>query len=215
MFFNPNSKITQALEKVADVIILSIYWVLTTLTIIGAGSAGVGLYHAAAKSLRRDRGSVSRAFFSAIKDSWKATLPIGLILAVFGVSVYLVDVPNLVNLLAYDSTGELVLGIISCVKILFVVAIALYILPILSRFQVGAVRAFAFSVMLALRHLGTTLYLLVLLALCIGLVVWQSVLILAVPAVFAILWSRSLDRVLKLYMPDADTQTDDDRWYLE
>lgn len=215
MFFNPNSKITQALEKVADVIILSIYWVLTTLTIIGAGSAGVGLYHAAAKSLRRDRGSVSRAFFSAIKDSWKATLPIGLILAVFGVSVYLVDVPNLVNLLAYDSTGELVLGIISCVKILFVVALALYILPILSRFQVGVVRAFAFSVMLALRHLGMTLYLLVLLALCIGLVVWQSVLILAVPAVFALLWSMSLDKVLKLYMPDADTQTDDDRWYLE
>ena len=217
MLFRLDSKITQFIEKIADLIILSMLWAIATATVICAGPAGVALYHVSAKSIRKDRKTVTSTFFEAIRDNWKAAIPAGILLIIFLASAYVVDFPNVMRLFSYNGNVELVQGILSVVKILLVAGIGLYLLPILSRFRIGIVRAIAFSVMFVFRHLITTVCVIALLIFAIVLIVWQPVLIMIVPGLYGLLWSAAVDRILKRYMRE-DEKTDDgvvDRWYLE
>lgn len=214
MLFSPESKPTQFINKIVDLLFLSILWTICTATILGSGIAGIALYYAVAKSVRKERDHAVRSFFKAVKDNWKTGLLVGLLLAVFAVSTYFVDVPAILRLLAGD---EKVLGILSCVKVFLIAGITLYALPILSRFQVGVIRAVGTAFVLVFRHMGTTLYLAVLLIVSAVLVIWQPVLLMILPGLFAILWSKPMDKILLLYMSEKDKTPDGetDQWYAE
>lgn len=214
MLFPPESKLTQFINKIVDLFFLSILWTICTATILGSGIAGIALYYAVAKSVRKERDHAVRSFFKAIKENWKAGLLIGLLLMLFAASAYFVDVPAILRLLAGK---EKALGILSCVKVFLIAGIALYVLPILSRFQVGIMQAVGTAFMLAFRHFGTTLYLAVLLIVCVILIIWQPVLLMILPGVFALLWSKPMDKILLLYMSEKDKTPDGetDQWYAE
>ena len=100
MLFPPESKLTQFINKIVDLFFLSILWSICTATILGSGIAGIALYYAVAKSVRKERDHAMRSFFKAIKENWKAGLLIGLLLMLFAASAYFVDVPAILRLLA-------------------------------------------------------------------------------------------------------------------
>mgnify|MGYP002517890507 CR=1 FL=1 len=214
MLFSSESKLTQFINKIVDLLFLSILWTICTATILGSGIAGIALYYAVAKSVRKERDHAVRSFFKAVKDNWKTGLLVGLLLTVFAASVYFVDVSAILRLLAGK---EKLLGILSCVKVFLIAGITLYALPILSRFQVGVIQAVGMAFVLAFRHLGTTLYLGVLLIVSAVLVIWQPVLLMILPGIFALLWSKPMDKILLLYMSEKDKTPDGetDQWYAE
>lgn len=214
MLFPPESKITQFINKIVDLFFLSILWTICTATVLGAGIAGIALYYAVAKSVRKERDHAVRSFFKAIKDNWKSGLFIGLLLILFAASVYVVDTPALLRLLAGK---EKVLGVLSCVKMFLIAGIALYVLPILSRFQIGGIHAIGTAFMLTFRHLGVTVYLTLLLVICIILVIWQPAFLMILPGGFAVLWTKSIDKILLLYTSETDKTPDGERdqWYAE
>ena len=174
MLFPPESKLTQFINKIVDLFFLSILWTICTATILGSGIAGIALYYAVAKSVRKERDHAVRSFFKAIKENWKAGLLIGLLLMLFAASAYFVDIPAILRL---SAGKEKALGILSCVKVFLIAGIALYVLPILSRFQVGIIQAVGTAFVLAFRHFGTTLYLAVLLIVSVILIIWQPVIL--------------------------------------
>ena len=103
------------------------------------------------------------------------------------------------------------------ISVFLIAGIALYVLPILSRFQVGIIQAVGTAFVLAFRHFGTTLYLAVLLIVSVILVIWQPVLLMILPGIFALLWSKPMDKILLLYMSEKDKTPDGetDQWYAE
>lgn len=57
--------------KVWDMILLSIIWVLCSMTLVLIGPATTALYYTVVKVIRRERGYVTREFFHSFKDNLK------------------------------------------------------------------------------------------------------------------------------------------------
>ena len=70
-FFSPENKIFFRLTQLADLIFLSVLWILCCLTIVLAVPASAAMYHAAYKVIRREHGSLLREFWDNLKKNCK------------------------------------------------------------------------------------------------------------------------------------------------
>ena len=211
-----DNPIINVIAKAFDLFILTLLWIFLCCTVIGIGPACVALYYSVVKTIRRDRSSSVKEFLRSIKDSWKVSLPIGLLVAIFIVSTCMIDYPNILILFSYETTYQLFAGILSCLKVLFLLAIMVYIFPIISRFQAGVIKSVTSSVMLLLRHfIATILMILIVVVAAISTIV-LPLLIVIVPAATAFVLSFVMEPILLLYTASDDKEVDveKDQWYL-
>ena len=74
-FFNLDAPLFRFLTRVADMVILSLLWLIGSLPLFTLGISSTALYYAVNKSLIEDRGTVSEEFFRAYRRSFRqATL---------------------------------------------------------------------------------------------------------------------------------------------
>ena len=69
-FFDPESKIMQALTFLADLILLSVYFVLTSLPIVTIGASATALYSLFQREYDR-QSSITIRYFKAFAANWK------------------------------------------------------------------------------------------------------------------------------------------------
>lgn len=212
-----NNPIIIALGKALDLFILTLLWVFLCCTVVGIGPASVALYYAVVKTIRRDRSSAIKEFFRSIKDSWKVSIPIGLLIAVFIVSACMIDYPNILILFSYETTYQLFAGILSCVKVLLLLAVMVFVFPIISRFQVGITKTVTSSIMLLLRHLPSTILMIIVIVAFAILTIVVPLTIVVAPACAALVLSFVLEPILLRYTSEEDKEENEekDQWYLE
>lgn len=216
-FLNPENKIVQLINRTAYSVVLSILWLLLSCTVIGFGPATTALYHTTVKVLRKDAGSLFSTFFGSIRDSWKTTIPAGILTLVLILSLVVIDLPNLQGLISGNAEVSLFSGILSIIKLVVCPGIVLYMFPIFSRFQVGLARGCFLSVVIALRHLPTTL-ILTCITVAILLLLWpQPLLVLILPVAYWLFASLFMEKVLISHMSEEDRTPDPSKnqWYLE
>ena len=74
-FFDLDAPLFRFLTRVADMVILSLLWLIGSLPLFTLGISSTALYYAVNKSLIEDRGTVSEEFFRACRRSFRqATL---------------------------------------------------------------------------------------------------------------------------------------------
>ena len=74
-FFDLDAPLFRFLTRVADMVILSLLWLIGSLPLFTLGISSTALYYAVNKSLIEDRGTVSEEFFRAYRRSFRqATL---------------------------------------------------------------------------------------------------------------------------------------------
>ena len=74
-FFNLDAPLFRFLTRVADMVILSLLWLIGSLPLFTLGISSTALYYAVNKSLIEDRGTVSEEFLRAYRRSFRqATL---------------------------------------------------------------------------------------------------------------------------------------------
>ena len=74
-FFDLDAPLFRFLTRVADMVILSLLWLIGSLPLFTLGISSTALYYAVNKSLIEDRGTVSEEFFRAFRRSFRqATL---------------------------------------------------------------------------------------------------------------------------------------------
>ncbi len=215
--FNPDNKFAQFVIKFVDTIIVSFLWIFLCFTVIGIGPATMALYHTCVKVIRRDRGTLLKEFFGSIREGWKTAIPAGIIAIILVVSGVLVDIPNFLILFIQESSGQLIYGIISAVKLFIALGILCYLFPIISRFRVGIVKAVILSVVFSFRHFLTTIGLVLGTALAIFALANTPVLLFVLPALYMLGVSCLMERILKKHMTKEDRELDQskDQWYLE
>lgn len=216
-FFDPNSGIMGFMSKVADVIIASMLWLVCSIPIVTIGASTTALYYTVVKAIRRERSYVVRSFFSSFKENfipgtvlWLLMMAVMVLLSInirFGQAVMASPeagrTAGYVLLAAYCFIG-VVLG-----------AAALYVFPVLSRFKMKKREILKMSLFMSIRHLPYTL----LLALAFGItvlgVLFVPISILFAPAAGALLCSLPMERVLRQYIKQDETEEYTDEWYLE
>lgn len=68
-FFDLDAPLFRFLTRVADMVILSLLWLIGSLPLFTLGISSTALYYAVNKSLIEDRGTVSEEFFRACRRS--------------------------------------------------------------------------------------------------------------------------------------------------
>ena len=214
---NPDTKIGSFLNKVTDVFLLNLMWILLSFTIIGFGPATTALYHTLVKVVRKDAGTMLKVFLGSIRDSWKVTIPAGMITLLLLVSAYFVDIPNVYILFAADDGIQIMTGIFSFLKLLIAIGLAVYLFPLLSRFQIGFFKGLYFALILQFRHFFTTVICAVSIVAAILLAQAYPFLCVILPGPVYLGMSCMMEKIMLQYMEAEDKERDlnKDQWYLE
>ena len=177
-------------DKAADLTILGIIWLLTSIPVITLGTSCTALYYAVVRSIRAGEGRPLKAYFRAwrqnVRQGCTATGIFMLAAAVLMLDGYLMQ-------------GRMGFWIVVSLWILLA-AIGIYFFPLLSRFTLTLKQYFQVSVVMAISHALRTCLLLVTLALCIA-VFWIFPFLLPVLAAFYTSYTVSvLEGIFREYM---------------
>lgn len=209
-FFSSDSAYSRFMNKLGDMILLSILWLVSSLPLVTMGTATCAAYYTAAKVIRRRSGYVSQEFFRSFKQNFRVSIGLNI--------MYLLLAVMLVFNLVYFNGGETELNFyMRCVYIaigVMLLSVALNTYILLSRFKLGTGKLFIMAFVITFGHLPSTLLLVaacVAAALLVYLMPWA---VLILPGV--VFWGMTFpaERVMKKYMPKAEEGTKEaDIWY--
>jgi len=195
--FNYDNPFMAIMIRIANLMLLSFYWVICSLPLITVVPASAALYHSICKVVRTNGNGVTRDFFHTLKNELKSGSVLSL---TCGVSA---------ALLAYgfflggQFLGEGIFGIIhfaiGALLVMVLLPTVLYVPPVLSRFQGSASVILRLSLFFSSQHPVRNLFMLVLLALIVFLVDFYPVLLMLLPGIYVDLICTGMEKILNRY----------------
>lgn len=212
--FNLDNPFFSGLNKIVDAFFLSVIFLITCLPIITIGPALTALYYATAKSLRRDRGYISKEYFKAFKVNFGQGVISGLIVTV-AAFILVIDWNYAKRL--HNNVGVVLFTIFTAL-IVILFCISIYVFPVLSRFKTKTLHLFKTAFFMSMRHLPSTILMAIIVLFFVLLVYLFRIPILFAPALCALVVSFLMERIFKKYMPEKSEDEEAngvDEWYLE
>ncbi len=227
-FFNMDNPFFTTLGKICDMLFISVVWVLFCIPVITIGPANTALYYAIVKVIRRERGYLFREFFKSFKLNFKRAAILGVVLTIMFVVLGFDLIWAYANLGSSKSTSSILFGVFIAFTFLLV-CFSSYAFPILSRFDMTVKQLVKAGTFMSIRHLPSTLVMVVVTAAGIVGTFIIPLLIFIAPAAVVLVNSFLMERILKKYMPKAETTDEEttegetseekhsskDEWYLE
>lgn len=159
--FNMDNGFFRFMGKVCDMILLDILTLILCIPIVTIGPALTALFYVSMKIVRDEEGYVFRSFFKSFKQNFKQgfLLELAVIAAAAVLYVDLVVVNNwmaennsiLIRLLFFALIGFTLLSVVTSV----------YIFPILAKFDNPTKRILINSVMMAVKHLPNSVFMVI------------------------------------------------------
>ena len=208
--FNPDSLYSRVMNRLADIIWLSILFIICSLPIVTIGTSMCAAYYTAVKSIRRGGGYVSKQFFKSFKQNLLQGIIITVIYVVFGCLI--INNIMLVNK-NMEEVDILFTGVFAAIGFLLT-GVTLICLPILSRFNLTIGKLFKMSITISFKHFLTTLELVFMFAVMIALVWFVPILIVVLPGLMIFVMTYPMERVMKKYMPKVEKgSAEAEIWY--
>ena len=155
--FSPDSKFMTAMSRVADLAILNLLFLITSIPIVTIGASVTAMYTICFRfGTDREQG-LFRSYFRAFGDNFKQATQIWLILLICGAAccfdVYLfLSLPSMLRYLA----------VVFCIALVLVVLVFSYAFPLLSQFENKNKNILTNALFLSLGHLPRSILLVVL-----------------------------------------------------
>ncbi len=154
--FNIDSGFNRALARIADMVLLSFYWLICCLPIVTIGASTTALYYACMKS-HLEEGTNTRNFFHAFIRDLKQSLVLELI--VIGVAAMLVVDLYILPQMNIPLGG--VVQVILTVTAIIGIAMLSYLFPLLARFENTMLQRLRNALLMSLMNFHYTLIILV------------------------------------------------------
>ncbi|NLI52696.1 MAG: YesL family protein [Clostridiales bacterium] len=200
----------EILNAIGQMVVASILWAVCCLPVVTIGPACAALYYTVVKVIRRDRSTVTEAFFHSLKENFRQGLYINLIFLTIGAAVSLIALPHIGSWLN-DHSPDTALYVSAGLFLMFVWMLP-YIYPVLSRFCYSNLRVFQFVVLIGVRYFYITILLLALLAAAVFFTVNNPVFLIIIPALYDFIASLLLEPIFRKYSL-ADDHGHFDLWY--
>lgn len=157
-FFNPDNIVMQFLQKMSDLVILNLIFLISCIPVITIGSALSAMYYVNLKIIRGEDPYIWRNYWKAFRENFKQSTIVWLIcLALFIFLKLDFDIVNAQKTEIF-STLHMFLLIISA----FLISIFIYVFPVISHFVCTTKQAFKNAALMSIAHLPFTLLLLIL-----------------------------------------------------
>lgn len=145
----------RVLDFIADVVLMHVLWVVTSLPVFTIGASTTALYYTAMRRVHQDRGTVFSNFKSSFKMNFKQSTIYWLALAASG-ALLAFDLNYTAKL---DTTvGKAMFGACAVMMAIWWM-VALYIFPVQAKFESTLFGNFKNALLLAIRHFPYTLLL--------------------------------------------------------
>ena len=130
-FFDLDSPLMQGLSKMADMMILNLLTLLCCLPIITVGPALTALNYMALKLVRNEECYIVKGYFKSFKENFKQSVVIWILMLI----VALLLVMDFYIMVSAESETGGIMQILVLVAAIFWLCTALYVFPVLARFQ--------------------------------------------------------------------------------
>lgn len=130
-FFDLDSPLMQGLSKMADMMILNLLTLLCCLPIITVGPALTALNYMALKLVRNEECYIVKGYFKSFKENFRQSVVIWILLLI----IALLLVMDFYIVLSAESETGSIMQILIFVAAIFWLCTALYVFPVLARFQ--------------------------------------------------------------------------------
>lgn len=198
--FDVDSPLYQKVSRAVDILWLGILWAVCCLGIFTAGAATAALFYTIAKTVKKDRGYITKTYFRAFRENFKQ----GSILWLIWMLCVLITGVDMHMTYVFLQNGKGIGNLL----ILFVVIMAYllvwgcYLFTYIARFEDSIRQILKNTALMAIQHIQWSFVLLVL-VLVVGFVVWvYPLLFVAAGGVLMYLESIALEKVYHFYMPE-------------
>lgn len=199
--FNYNNPVIVFMVKVANMIIVSLYWILCCIPVVTVLPACAALYHTVNKVIFGNGNGVTRVFFRAFKDALRPGVVLTVLAELVGA---LVAFGIYTGLQIWDAGMFGTVYMAAGVLIGFVCLTTLiYVAPTLSRFEGGISVVLRLSMYFAMKNQFRSAWFAVLLGLAFWGVDFFPLLLLVMPALYADLVRGGMEKVMRAYIRDA------------
>lgn len=206
-FFSPDNTLFRLLDKLVDLVMLSIFWLACCIPLVTIGPATAALYRTVVRCLRQDTLNSWGVFFRTFRDNLRvgtlATLPV---LAVAFLLSFLHGL--LYQTAAVGLTGRL-FYYAYCVFLLLPLGMACYLFPVLSQFTFQVSGLLVNCAKLSIAHLPSTFALALITAATTWLCSVFFPLLILLPTVTALLHSLLLERIFAPYLQQPEDMGSD------
>lgn len=213
MKFNWDNKFFAALGKMVDCMALSALWFFCSLPIITLGASTSALYYAIHKSVRGNRGYMSKNFFQAFVKGFKQSTLSWLILLVIQIVLFLDEYITYQTLKAGSAFGTLFYFFL--IMIVFSVLWGLYLFPYIARFEDNVKTTLKNSLLMMIIHLPWSLLVLLLFVIAALVVYFFPILIFLIPALLFLTYDAILERIFRKYMSAEDLEREKENDYVD
>ncbi len=189
--FGVESGLMRAVAKFTDCLILSLLFLVSCVPVITAGAAWAALYHTANKVIRQDRSYVVREYFDSFKDNFKRSVPAFLLAAALGAVIFsaLYLLSDFAHAGGIRSFAYAALMVVSVFWAMWVS----YLFPILARFGNAASWSMKQALLMPVESPFRTILAMLFLAACVAVFLFVPLLLVVLPAVYALLVSFPLE----------------------
>lgn len=150
-FFNLDGPFQKWGTEVADIMILSVLWIVCSIPIFTMGASTTALFYVLGKKVRKEDPYVAKSFFRSFKDNFVQGTILTVIAGVMAFSAYLYFE------ILLSGTAPMWIRVIGLFFILQVTFISLYMFPILSRFEMPIKNILISSFVFANKHFATSI----------------------------------------------------------
>ena len=162
-FFRIDGPVFRFLEKVANLIILNILFIICSLPIITIGPALTATYYVNLKMIRGEEGGIVKEFFHSFRLNFKQALPIGIVFILLA-AVLTLDIYALIYLVTIPTDiARFLIVVVSLIGLVLLI-IGIYAFAILAQFDNKTPMLIKWCIVIAVRHLPVTLISLILVA---------------------------------------------------
>lgn len=198
-FFRGDNFLFRWCNKIVDTVLLSVLWVFFSLPLVTAGPAAAALYFLTVKHLRENEDGVFLRFWRSFLGSLRTGIPATLISAA---ALALLSV-GLETLRQQASAGVAPawLYIAYYVAAVVPVGIICWLFPLLGRFSFSLGGLFSTAAKLALRHLPSTVVVVLLTIQAVNFCLNRPMAIFLFPTLAALLSSLFFERIFRKYLP--------------
>lgn len=200
--FRYDSPFFQFMNRLVDMIVLSLLWTICSIPIITIGAATTALYTVTLKMAKDQESYIIKSYFKAFKDNFLQSTIIWLIELVVGCVLFF----GLNFWFTYGSAMGNVLGFIMTVVTVIYCLILLYSFPLLSKFDNSIKQTLKNSLLISLVNIKNTLMILIFTGISVAILYFVKggflLFILFGFSFLAYVNSFFFNKVFKFYIPE-------------
>lgn len=139
--------------EIADVLILTFYWILCSLPVVTIGASTTAVFYVYGKKVRGEDAYVTKDFFKSFKENFKSSIPLTLGIGALWASCFMYGM----IFITYRNSNSLFLTGLALFLVLETCIMTLYVFAILSRFHMKGFSVFLTGFVLAHKHLASSI----------------------------------------------------------